>query len=269
MDNPKRKRGRPKSFTPKESANIIQSLDRAIDVLKYVSNGDGKTLSEIAEALQQSPATIYRVLTTLAARDAVEIDPANQEWHIGSGSFRIGSAFLRRSGVVERARPLMRTLMMETGETANLAIENNGQVLFLSQVETHENIRAFFPPGTMSPMYASGIGKALLAYADPAKQQTYIDRVTFERFTDNTITTKQSLKTELDLIKTQGTAFDNEEKSHGMRCVAAPIFNSYGEVVAGISVSGPTARLSLDRVNEVRNLVKNQANILSLAMGYS
>jgi len=268
MEKIKRKRGRPKSNALKPAETKIQSLDRAIDILEHIARASGLTLSEIAERSGQSPATIYRILMTCSARHLVEMDPVTQEWHTGPESFRIGSAFLKRSGIVERARPAMRALMLETGETANLGVENNRQVLFLSQVETHENIRAFFPPGAQSPMHASGIGKALLAFSDEKTIASYLESGQFEAFTENTINSQEGLQAELSRIRSQGYAFDNEEKSKGMRCVAAPILNAYGEVVAGISVSGPTARLTLERIEGICQSVMKQAEALSFGLGY-
>jgi len=256
-------RGRPKSFYDKGDQNKIKSVDRGLDVLDCLADRNGMTLSELAEELDQSPATIYRVLSTFEARQIVEVNPPSQTWFIGPASFRLGSAFLRRSGVVERARPVMRRLMEETGETANLGIEVSGEVMFLSQVETHENIRAFFPPGTKSPMHASGIGKALLAHAEPADIEKYVAHNILEAFTKNTIADRGQLRAELTKIKKQGYALDNEEKSTGMRCVAAPVFNYYGEVIAGISISGPSIRLSLDRIEDISALVMKKAAILS------
>ncbi len=267
MTQQKRLRGRPKAFTDKGGARI-QSLERALDVLAHVSEAGGQSLSEIAEALDASPATIYRILSTFAARGYLEMDATSQQWHVGPAAFRTGNAFLRRTGMVERARPLMRALMQETGETANLGIESAGQVLFLSQVETEAAIRAFFPPGTLSPMYASGIGKALLAALDEAEIERYISRVPLIRFTDKTICERDALREELARIRTQGYAFDDEEKSLGMRCVAAPIFNGFGEVIAGISISGPTARLSMDKIERACSAVRNRAAELSHALGY-
>ncbi len=267
MNSQKRLRGRPKSFYDNSAQNRIQALDRALDVLNCLAEKSGMTLTEIAEKLDQSPATIYRVLATFEARQAVEMDPASQEWFIGPTSFRLGSAFLRRTGVVERARPLMRELMEETGETANLGTEVSGQVMFLSQVETHENIRAFFSPGTISPMHASGIGKALLAHADDITIEKYVAQKNLASFTENTICDQDGLRDELAKIKAQGYAFDDEEKNIGMRCIAAPVFNYYGEAIAGISISGPTIRLSLDRIDLVSKMVKKKAEILSASLG--
>jgi DNA-binding IclR family transcriptional regulator len=136
-------------------------------VFEHLSTTSGATLSELAADTDQSPATTYRILVTLEARDLVEFDPGPQLWHIGPRAFLIGARYLRRTSLVERARPVLRRLMERTGETANLGIARDGHVLFVSQVETHASIRAFFPPGTLSPMHASGIGKALLAQMSP------------------------------------------------------------------------------------------------------
>ncbi len=259
----RRLRGRPKGFYDKGAQNRIQSLDRALNVLDCLTEKPGMTLSEIAEKLEQAPATIYRVLSTYENRNIVEMNPNSQEWFIGSESFRLGSAFLRRSGVVERARPYMRDLMEETGETANLGTQVQGDVMFLSQVETHANIRAFFPPGTKSPLHASGIGKALLAHAEPAKIETYLKQKELQSFTSKTFSDPVALHQELLKVKAQGFAFDDEEKSTGMRCIAAPIFNFYGEAVAGISISGPSIRLPLERIDEVSTIVMTKAALLS------
>lgn len=259
----RRLRGRPKSFYNKGAQNRIQSLDRALNVLDCLTKKPGMSLTEISGSLDQAPATIYRILSTYENRNIVEMDPVSQEWFIGAESFRIGSAFLRRSDVIERARPYMRELMEETGETANLGTEVLGEVMFLSQVETHENIRAFFPPGTKSPMHASGIGKALLAHAEPAVIENYLKRKKLKSFTGKTFSNPDRLRGELTKIKAKGFAFDDEEKSTGMRCIAAPVFNFYGEAIAGISVSGPSIRLSLERIDQVSKMVMAKAALLS------
>lgn len=267
MEPTTRRKGRPKSFSKSTSQTVIQSLDRALDVLDALAASGGMTLTEVATGLDQSPATIYRVLTTLEARGIVEIDPQAQTWHIGPSAFRLGSAFLRRSSVMERSRPIMRELMEATGETSNLGIEKQGEVLFISQVETHESIRAFFPPGTMSPMHASGIGKALLSRYSDGALEAYLRGRDLQRFTDKTIVSAQALKDELALTRKRGWAFDDEEKTIGMRCVAAPILNVYGETVAGVSVSGPTQRMPEIQVRRIGEMVWTAAERISRSLG--
>ncbi|MGN6550879.1 MAG: IclR family transcriptional regulator, partial [Pararhizobium sp.] len=151
-----RTRGRPRSFNNTSEGTLVQALDRAMGTLKVVAGGNGLSLTEIAEATDQAPATAYRALLTMQKHGVVEFDAGAQLWRIGVEAFRIGSAFLGRSSIVEQARPKMQEIMATTGETANLAIVDRGEVIFVSQVETHEPIRAFFRPGTRGPVHASG-----------------------------------------------------------------------------------------------------------------
>jgi IclR family transcriptional regulator, acetate operon repressor len=266
MDEPRR-RGRPRAFHDKTAENTIQSLDRALVILEALAEGGGTGLSALAQRLDQSPATVYRVLTTFQTHGIAEVDPATQAWHIGPRAFLIGSAFLRRTSVVERARPVLRALMEATGETANLGIAEGDHVLFLSQVETHASIRAFFPPGTRSPLHASGIGKALLATYDEDRLSDYFARAEFTRFTPATLVTPEALRADLALTRTRGFAYDDEERNEGMRCVAAPVLNAFGEPVAGLSVSGPSARLPGEAMEEIGARVRDAARRLSEGLG--
>lgn len=264
---PRRARGRPRAWGDTSAQNRIKSLDRAIVVLERLSEMGGATLSDLTEDLGEAPATIYRVLFTFEARGIVDFDPVSQTWHVGAGAFQIGSSFLRRTSLVERARPWLRGLMQKTEETANLGIARDGQVLFLSQIETHHNIRAFFPPGAMSPMHASGIGKALLAHLPDREVAGILRRHKLVRFTENTLVSAEALAADLAATRKRGYAFDAEEKNLGMRCIAAPVFDLHGEAVAGLSISGPSARIPDSRVAELGAEVRQAAEGLTEALG--
>jgi len=260
-------RGRPKAFNDKTDQNTVQALDRALGLLTHLSSTPGMTLSELASASGQAVATVYRALVTLQAHGMVEIEDPGQIWHIGSGAFRVGSAFLRRTKVVERARQPMDALMRATGETANLGVESDDEVLFLSQVETHEAIRAFFPPGTKGPMHVSGIGKALLAWYPPDRVAGIVARKGLQKFTSLSITQDFSLERDLARTRERGYSIDDQERAEGMRCIAAPVFNAYGEAVAGLSVSGPAFRVSLSEAARIGALVRRAADQVTEATG--
>lgn len=262
-----RKRGRPRGRKAgSEDSGGVRALDRALDVLDAIATGNGLTLSEIANRLDLAPSTVHRVLVTLAGRGVAETDSQSQAWYVGPTAFRLGSAFMRRSGLVERARPVLRRLMEVTGETANLGILNGDAVLFLSQAETHETIRAFFPPGTRSALHASGIGKALLAYARPNDLRRMISGLRLERFTPMTLAEPALLLEDLARIRACGYALDNEERTLGMRCIAAPIFDLGREAAAGISVSGPLHRMTDARLAEIARAVTAAGRELSYGM---
>mgnify|MGYP000362621878 CR=1 FL=1 len=267
MEIGNRNRGRPKKFTPSEGQNIIQAVDRAIEVLDVLAEGGSMTLSELASLMDQSPATLYRVLSTFQARGMVEQDQLTQEWTIGVSAFRIGAKFLRRSNVTTRALPAMRHLVEATGETSNLGISKAGMVVFISQIETHESIRAFFPPGTQGPMHASGIGKALLSTFSDQQLVRFFKVSQLENFTPKTICTADDLMKDIAMIKSRGYSFDDEEKAPGMRCIAAPIFDFQGQAVAGISISGPSHRVTPDLVGKIGALVKAAGDEVSRSLG--
>ena len=261
------RRGRPRGFHDRTEANTVRALDRALELLARLAEADGLTLTELAAATGEAPATVYRALVTLQTREVVEIEPEGQTWHVGPGAFRIGSAFLRRTKVAERARGPMQELMRQTGETANLGVESRDEVLFLTQVETHEAIRAFFPPGMKGPMHVSGIGKALLAFYPPERVGQIVARRGLAGFTARSLTEPDRLMADLEATRARGYAIDDEERAEGMRCVAAPIFNVHAEPVAGLSVSGPAFRMPLARAGGIAAHVRAAADAVTTAIG--
>lgn len=263
----RRKRGRPRREEPQEAPGRVQSLDRGLALLTLLAGEYELTLTEIALEAGIAPATTYRLLGTLQARGLVIFDDDAQTWSIGVEAFRIGSAFLRRTNYVVAGRPVMRRLMEATGETSNMAIQDEGDVVFVSQVETHQPIRAFFRPGTRSRMHASGIGKALLAEQPQRKVGALIAAKGLPRFTEKTITSAEALFEDLARTRARGWSVDDEESTTGMRCLAAPIFNVHSEAVAGMSISGPIARLTDATLDALGPLVRSAAIEVTRAIG--
>lgn len=266
-NTPRTRRGRPRAFNDVSDQNIIKSLDRALTLLTTVATSPDTTLTDLARQMDESPATMYRALFTFQKHGFVDVHPDNQTWHIGPEAFRVGSAFLRRTSLIERTRPILRQLMESTGETANLGIEADGHVLFVAQVETHAPIRAFFPPGTKSSAHASGIGKVLLANMGEDQLKRVLSGP-MQAFTDKTLSDKNDLLRDLITIRERGYSVDDEERNIGMRCIAAPIQDVHGTTVAGISVSGPTSRISLDQIDPLAAKVTAAAREVSEHLGY-
>ena len=263
----KRQRGRPRAFNGPSETNSVQSLDRALRILAIVAEGSGLSLSEIAAQSGLAASTAYRMLTTLQNHGMVEFDTSDQLWSIGVETYRMGAAFLRRRKLVDRARIVMQELMERTGETANLGVAEDDCVVFVSQVETHQAIRAFFRPGTRSPFHASGIGKAVLAHLEPERVGTILRKAGLQRFTDKTLSDISALAHDLATIKLRGWSVDDEERHPGMRCVAAAIFNEFGEPIGGVSVSGPTVRVTPERLADIGPLVQDAAAAVTKMIG--
>lgn len=263
----KRRRGRPRSFHGPAEGNAVQSLDRAMSMLALVAAGDGMSLSEVAEGAGLPASTAYRLLITLEGHGMVEFDGGEQLWSVGVGAFRVGSGFLRRRRLVDRARAEMQRLMEATGETANLGVAEDTSVVFVSQIETHEAIRAFFRPGTRGPLHASGIGKAILAHLPVERVASLAARAGLDRHTGATLVSLPALLEDLAAARARGHAVDDEERFEGMRCVAAAIFNEFAEPIAGISVSGPSVRVTRERAREFGPVVESAARAVTEAIG--
>ncbi|MCP5072411.1 MAG: IclR family transcriptional regulator [Rhodobacteraceae bacterium] len=263
----KRKRGRPRSTAKNSDVSTVQALDRGLLVLEALADLHKANLSDLSQHVEMPPSSVHRILATLQKHSFVDFEPALQEWAVGIGAFRIGSAFLARSNLIETSQKIMRALMEETGETANLGIADCGDIVFISQVETHNPIRAFFRSGTKSPMHASGIGKAMLAHMPERVVLAILESSGQPEFTPHTLTNASTLLGNLEMVSTCGYALDNEERYLGMRCIASPIFNARGEVVAGLSVSGPSARFAKARIGEIGPIVRLSADRVTMMIG--
>jgi IclR family acetate operon transcriptional repressor len=245
----------------------VQVLDRSLKLLDLVASADGAALTDLSDQSGMAPSTVHRLLTSLANHGMVTHDAETGAWTIGLKAFEIGNAFLRFRKLGTISRPFLKNLMEHSGETANIGIEDGGDVVFISQVESHAPMRAFFRPGRRGPIHASGIGKAILSTWDNTAIERLLTPRPLTSFTDKTRDTLPKLLADIETIRTRGWSIDDEEHTLGMRCLAAPIFNEYGEAVAGISVSGPAVRLPDETLAALGPVVKAAADGVTQAMG--
>jgi len=263
---PARGRGRPPSGKAAQPSSV-QALDRALHILEIVAEADGLTLTEIANLADIAPSTAHRLLMTLQARGFVQVDDELGHWVVGVGAFGVGMSFLRSRKLVTMGRTIMHALMESSGETSNLGVEDEGEVVFISQVETHEAMRAFFRPGRRGAIHASGIGKALLAAMPDDRVLELVEAKGLKRFTASSHTSSKKLLADLDEIRARGWSLDNEEHTLGMRCIASVVYNEYGEAIAGVSISGPTVRVTDERLAELGEQVRMASLNITGAIG--
>lgn len=254
-----RRRGRPKSQSS-ASEPTLQTVERALKLMQSLALSERATLSEISTNLDLPPATVHRLLATLQSQGFATVDPDTQEWMIGIEAFRVGSTFLKQTSLTEVGRPIMRRLMEETGETANLAVRDQFDVVFVGQIETPNPIRAFFAPGTRTAMHASGTGKAILASLPNKLLERWLSSASLTQFTANTRSSEDTLRADLEQIKSRGWSFDEEERYDGMSCIGAAIYDRNGEACAGISVSGPSVRFSTAEISRLGAAVVEAAS---------
>ncbi len=256
------------SEKPESRSSRVQSVDRAMSLLEALAEEDeGCRLIDLANRTNLSSSTAHRLLTTLQRRHFVQFDPSEGVWHIGRQSFVVGAGFVRRRNYVATALPFLRRLRDMTRETANLGLTEDGDIVVVSQAESREIMRAITRVGGRVPMANSAMGKAMLATFPPEEVATSVAIRGMHRYTPHSIQRMSALKVELEAVRANGYAVDNEEYQVGLRCIAAAVYNSHSEPLCAVSVSGLSARLTDDRVEPIGEVVARIARELTTALG--
>ena len=253
----------------KPASDASSALGRGLLLLGHIAEAGrgGITLTDLSLQAGFAVSTTHRLLNTLELAGFVRRDSELGMWYIGLQAFSIGNAFLDSRDVVVQARPFMKRLMEQTGETINLAVENRGTMVYLAQTECVEMMRMIVRLGSSAPIHASAVGKALMAWMNKKQLEEVLQSQGLRRFTPHTIATVADLQQNLESIRQKGYACDLEEHTIGLHCVASPIFNEHGEPIAGISLSGPKARVMSERLPELGLLVSRAAAEITQAIG--
>lgn len=213
--------------------------------------------------------TVHRLLNTLMRHDFVERN--SHCYRIGLRAFAVGSAFLAHLDLRARALPFLFELRNLTGETVQMAVLENSEVVYIERVLSQSPV-AYMKSrvGAVLPAYCTGLGKALLAFAPPDLVQQYLETVPLVPQTSLTITDPQHLLEELAVIRRDGYAMDRGEREATVRGVAAPVFNHEGNAVAAVSVAGPAERMPLPlEGSALARQVLEKAREISTAIGYA
>jgi IclR family acetate operon transcriptional repressor len=266
---------RRRAIEPKSNADSpdardggVQSVDRALLIVETLAEDDeGYRLSDLAVRTGLSTSTVHRLLATLEKRRFVQFDRYESKWHVGAQSFAVGATFARRRNFTAQAMPYLRKLRDQTRETANLAVVDDETIIILTRMESREIMRSLTKVGGRVAMVASGVGKAVLATYSDEDVNAIIHRQGMPRLTEKSIVRPSELFRELEAIRRQGYAVDDEEARIGLRCIAAVVFNHCGEPLAAISVSGMTSRLTDDRLPALGRIVREVAAELTVALG--
>ena len=237
-------------------------------MLQCLANAEGGlALTQLTEQVGLAPSTVHRLLATLEGAGFAYQDKDSARWYVGVAAFSLGHAFLKNRDYVARSRPFMRRLMEESGESVNLAALDNGDMIFLAQVECHQMVRMLAKIGSRAPPHASAVGKALLAALPERRVRELYRGRKLTRYTKNTITSLGRLRQELGAVRTRGYAVDKEEHAVGLRCVAATIHDEHRAPLAALSLSGPRARIPELQIGVLGALVARTAGEITYALG--
>jgi DNA-binding IclR family transcriptional regulator len=244
-------------------------LKKALRILELVqASGSRLGVNEIGQKTKISRSTAYRVLSHLELEGYVARTDRGV-YRIGAKLVRLASQASSQSTLQEVARPMLQKLSQATGETVNLAVLDDDQVLYIEVIESAHEFRLVSKIGMRRPVYSTALGKALAAFLRPRECEALIGLMGFQPLTPQTLTSRTELEREFDWIRRQGYALDNEETVLGARCVGAPILNSSGEALASVSIAGPSTRVSEDKIPRLAVALKQAATEISNYLGVS
>lgn len=228
----------------KETKSSIQVIERMMNLLDALSRHTAPVnLKQLAIQTKLHPSTAHRILGVMVENRLVDrIEPGT--YRLGIRLLELGSLVKSRISVRQEALPYMQTLHQQLGETVNLSVRHNDEVVYVERTSAGSSMmRVVQIIGARAPLHITAVGKLFLAAGEPEKTLDYIKRTGLPRYTENTLTDPESLTRELDSIRRQGYAYDNEEAEKGVSCIGAGIYNDESRLVAGLSVSAPSDRL--------------------------
>jgi IclR family acetate operon transcriptional repressor len=226
----------------------VQSLVRAFSILnELTASGDGLTLTELAGATNLPRSTAHRLLTTMSGLRYVDFETETSRWMIGIQALNLGGGFIQSRDLGRLSRRIMRALMVEVGETVNIAVSGMGGVAYVGQARPGHAARSGAHVGAVLPMHTTASGKMFLAHWSNGAVSKLLSSRGLSQRTALSIVDEAVLTAQLAQIRNCGFAIDDQENSLGMRCVAVPVLDRQGEVRASLSITGTVARLPVER----------------------
>lgn len=247
---------------------FVQSVDRAISVMELLSRQGWSGVTEVADELGIHKSTAYRLLSTLKERRLVEQDAVSEKYRLGFGLVLLASAVTEDIDIVRHARPVCERLSEQLEETVTVAVLEGDEAVIIHQTmpETSSVLNVDWS-GQHTPLHCTADGKVLLAHLPNERRQRILRRK-LERYTEDTIVDAAALREQLKKILADGYSYTVEELEVGLNGVGAPIFDSVGQVVAAISVSGPAFRMSERSIPEIGGLAKQATAEISRQLGF-
>src|SRR3990172_3742033 len=226
--------------------NLVQTIERVSSILDILGqSSQGISIGELSTAINLPKGTTHRLLSSLAYFGYVRQDPKTRNYFLGLKFVELGQILLQQLDLRKEAEPFLRDLADRTKETVHLVILDRNEVVYIDKLETDQNpsgLKMASRIGLRNPAHSSAVGKVILSHFSEEELEGFLLEKGLGKRTGNTITDPTQLKENLKSVRKQGYAIDDEENEKGIRCVAAPIYNEAGRVVAAMSISSPAFR---------------------------
>jgi IclR family KDG regulon transcriptional repressor len=247
---------------------MVKSVYRAVKILDVLSSEGEKSVTELSKSLNFPKSSVHEIISTLLESGILEKDSDRNRYSLGLKLFELGKQAQTNLEISKIAIPSLRGLHEQLDETVYLTVLDGKEVLYIECFESTKRLRTYSVIGIRAPLHCTAVGKAILAYLDEGDMEEVIQSMGMPKFTENTITDRQGLNREMQKIRDCGFAIDDMEHEAGVCCVGAPVRNHTGKVVASISVSGPSQRMTSSRIEEIAPLVMDRAAEISRRLGY-
>ena len=246
-----------------------QVLDRVMQILDCFTNETPElSFSELAERLDLNRSTLYRLIEATRSHGLTEIDPETGKYHLGLRLFELGTLAVGRLELQRSAIPVLEKLVDQTGETAHLCVLDGSDVVYVAKVESRHTLRIPSSVGRRNPAYCTGVGKAILAFLPEEELAAFLKNTRLRPLTKKTIVSTAELEKQLKTTRMRGYSVDDQEIDEGIRCVGAPVRDHNGQVVAAVSIAGPSIRITKSKLPSLAARVQEAGARISEQLGY-
>lgn len=246
---------------------MIRSLDRGLQALDILAKYESLGVTELAQLLEVDKSTASRIIETLKQHDMVQTVRNTRKYKLGFRVLHLGEGLRKSLNVIDIARPILREVSHELGQSVHLCAYNNSTVYVIDQVVSNQQYTMSAMVGMIEPIHSSSVGKCILSYRREDIIHTILEGYEYKIYTPKTITNKEDLLQELKKIKEQGYAVDDEEMALGVRCIAAPVFDYRNSVRYSIGISGPTTVMTPENIAVYKKKLVHAANKIGREMG--
>jgi IclR family KDG regulon transcriptional repressor len=251
-----------------EKAESVSAVNKVFAILAALGDGGGTGISELSQRIGMSKTTVHRFLQTLKALGYVTQEGETERYRLTIRLFELGAKALESVDLVREADFEMRRIGQLTREAVHLGAFDEDHIIYIHKIDSDYGLRMQSRIGRRNPLHSTAIGKVLLAWMPPDTVREVLARIEFKKSTPKTLTSAEAVLSILPRVREQGFGEDNEEQEEGLQCLAVPVFDRFGHVLAGLSISFPTMRCGADTKAHYVSLLKAAGAAISTKMGY-